>query len=173
MDQYLFLETLPSCASESAKHLQLSRIRSRAAAIGHRKSMSKRTVLDNAQTVPGSQEQGRGIRTGVYRMGPSPQYLRQYLTKNSRDSAGPEFVGVEPGEDTFEHWQLVEEFNVRPQSLLSANRTDPFGTYPASKPEIGVGRLLDFGKPLTPNSPQLLMRSMFSGQRLDSYGLPY
>ena len=140
------METLPSGASQRTKYLQQSKVRSHVAAIGHRKAMFKRNALNNAQRIPESRKQPRSTWTAVYRTGPSPQHLRPYVTKKSGDASGSEYVDTEPSRDSSEHWQLVKRFNAGPQSLLSASRRDPFGTYPVSKPTIRFGQLLDFGK---------------------------
>jgi hypothetical protein len=149
MDQYLFVETLPSRASQRTKFLQQSKCRSHAAAIAHRKAMFKRNALNNAQRIPEARKKPRSTWTAVYRTGPSPQHLGPYMTKKSGDASGLEYVDTGPRQDSSEHWQLAKRFNARPQSLLtmlSASRRDPFGTYPVSKPTIRFGQLLDFGK---------------------------
>jgi hypothetical protein len=42
--------------------------------------------------------------------------------------------------------KIFQSTNAGPQSLLSARRSDPFGTYPVSGPAIRFGQLLDFCK---------------------------
>jgi hypothetical protein len=146
MDQYVFVETLPSEASQRTKYLQLSKVRSHAAIIAHQKAMFKRYALNNAQRIPESRKQPRSTCTAVYRTGPSRQRLSPHVTKKFGDASDSEYVHTDPGQDSSEHWQLAKRFNAGPQSLLGASRGDPFGTYPVSKPATRVGQLLDFGK---------------------------
>jgi hypothetical protein len=148
MDQYVFVETLPSGASQRAKHLQRSKVRSHVAAIGYRRAMLKRITQNSARTIPESPKQPRSTWTAAYRAGLSCQHLRPNVTKKSGDASSSEYVDTEPSRDSFEHWQLAKRFNAGPQSLLGASRSDPFGTYPVTKPVIRFGQLLDFGKSL-------------------------
>jgi len=146
-DQYLFLETLQSGASQRSKYLQLSKVRSHAAAIGHRKAaMLKRIALDNTQINPASRKQSRSACTGPYRIGPSPQQLRPCMTKKSGDTSGSAWADTELRRDSPEHWQVVKRFQAGPQSLLGASRRDPFRTFPVAQPIIRSDELLDFGK---------------------------
>jgi hypothetical protein len=146
MDQYIFVETLPSGASQRSKYLQQSKVRSYAAAHGHRRAMLKRTTQNSARTTPESPKQPRSTWTVAYRTSLSCQHLRPNVTKKSGDASSSEYVDPEPSRDSFEHWQLAKRFNTGPQSLLGASRSDPFGTYPVTKPGKRFGQLLDFGK---------------------------
>jgi hypothetical protein len=127
MDQYLFVETLPGGTSQRSKHLQQSKVRSHIATFGHRKTIFKRKILEGAPRIPESWEQPH--RTWI-----------------SGDASGSEYIDTEPSRDSSKYGQLAKRFNARPQSLLSASRRDPFGTYPVSKPVKRFEQLLDFGK---------------------------
>jgi hypothetical protein len=82
MDQYLFLEALPSGASQHTKHLQQSKVRSHVAAIAHRKAMFKRNALDNAQRIPKSGKHPRQLRLLL------PQILHRDLGRTGIDPFG-------------------------------------------------------------------------------------
>jgi hypothetical protein len=146
MDQYLFLEALPIGASQRMRYLQQSKARSHAAITAHREAMFKRNALDNAQRIPESREHPSSTHTAVYRIGPLPHRLRSYMTKISGDTFGSEYIDTESSRESSEDWQLAKRFNASPQSLLGASRSDPFGTYPISKPTTRFGQLIDFGK---------------------------
>ena len=147
MDKYLFVETLPSGTSQRSKYLQQSRVRSHAAAIGHRRTIFKQITQHSARTIPESPKQPRSTLTAAYRAGHSWQHLHPTATKKSGDASSSEYVDTN-SRDSFEYWQLARRFNVGPQSLLGASRSDPFETYPVTKSLIRFGQLLDFGKPL-------------------------
>jgi hypothetical protein len=126
MDQCLSLETLPSGASQYVKERQQSKARSYAATLRHRNVTLKRNPLSSAQQILESRKDSPRTRnTFVYRIGPSPQYLRRNAIKKSI-----EYVDTEPNQDSSEPWQLAKMFSTGPQSLLNASTTDPFGTYP-------------------------------------------
>jgi len=146
MDQYLFVETLPSGASQRTKYLQQSKARSHAAAIGHRKAKFKRNALNSTQRISEPQKQPRSTWTAAYRIRHSPQFLHLYVPKKLGDTSSSEYIDTEVGQNSFEYWQLVKRFNAEPQSLLGASRRDPFGTFPVSEPRIRFDQLLDFGK---------------------------
>ena len=146
MDQFLFVETLPSGASQSTKNFQQSKARSHAAALGHRKAIFKPNTLNSTQRISEPRKQLRSTWTAVYRIGPSPQHRRLNVTKKSGDASGLEYVDTEPSRDSAERLQREKRFNSGPQSLLGASRRDPFGTYPIPKPTIRFGQLLEFGK---------------------------
>lgn len=146
MDQYLFVEPLPSGASKHSKSLQQSKIRSHVAAIRHRKSTLQGNALQTAETLPEYWKQHRSTWTAAHRIFSSPQHLRPHVTKHLRDVSDSDYVDAESRRASFKHWQLAKRFNTGPRSLLSASRRDPFGTYPVSKPVIRFGQLLDFGK---------------------------
>jgi hypothetical protein len=147
MDQYLFVETLPSKTSQSPKLRQQAKARSHAATIAHRRSMLKRNPLNDAQRPPQSHNQPRSTRTAVYREGPAPQYLRSHVTQKSGDEPNLENDNTELPPESFEvTQQLAKRYVAGPQTLLDASRRDPFRTHPVSKPAIRFDELFDFGK---------------------------
>jgi hypothetical protein len=87
LDRYLILETLPAGGSPRRRLLQQSKARSHASAIGRQRAIFERNALNNAPETREARIKPLRTRAGVYRIGPSPQHVRRYVSKETNDGS--------------------------------------------------------------------------------------